>query len=557
MNGVVGNNVVVTLEGVPINNPLDGSVEWGAIPFDVRDVERIEVVRGPVSAVYGANAYTGVVNIVTYRGYGRLPVWGARASGTVDDRGQAAGQVSFRWTRHDEHREISVLGVGGYDDIFARAELGSNPALMNAGMLGRIGLDLGGGRFEAQIGFAALRRSSLEHLSLARVPEWRNVTTARLQYTTPELPGVLGPMAIWARALDHRVPNSSADATNGFSYRGTNALRSNLGFDLPLNFHRTFQATVGGELDLDAVRASYIVGGDDGLLRLGYGAYVQAHYDPHSRVSISGAVRVDRPTVDPTPLLSYRAAAVYHTDTLSVRVSASSSFRAPTYVERLGRFVDPAQGIIILEGSELNAPRNTSFEAGVTYSPRVNVTMGGSVYASRLSSLVLEDFFTIPRKSFVSDGRERWLGGIEGEVAIHLLDALQVEASGSAIYYFTDVVGDPATVAEADQNSLYTASLRLRGAVRGDRLHYGGGVSFASKRSFSGAVGVPWVFTQQNFEPIVLIDAMLEHVLRTRIPIWVFGRIQANPLGRTESSFLPGASQVGTSFTLGIEVRRD
>ena len=80
---------------------------------------------------------------------------------------------------------------------------------------------------------------------------------------------------------------------------------------------------------------------------------------------------------------------------------------------------------------------------------------------------------------------------------------------------------------------------------------------FASKRGYFGAVGVPWVFVREQFEPIVLLDAMLEHVLASRIPIWLFGRIQSNPLGHTEQAFLPGASRVGTSVTLGIEIRRD
>lgn len=557
MNGVVGNNVVVTLEGVPINDPLDGGVEWAAIPFNTRDVERIEVVRGPVSAIYGANAYTGVINIVTYRGYGRLPVWGVRGSATVDDRGRAAGQASFRWARRSEHRELSVMGVGGYDDVFAGTAAGNNPALVSFGMLGRGAIDLGGGRLEAQIGFTALRRSSLEHLSLARVEEWHHVATARVQYTTPDLPSVLGAMAIWARALDHRVPNTNASATSGFSYAGTNSLRSNLGVDLPLQLHDTLRITIGGELDVDAVRAPYVVGGSDGLMRMGYGAYAQGQYDPHRKFSLSGAVRVDRPTVDPTPLLSYRAAAVFHTDRLSLRASASSSFRAPTYVERLGRFVDPAQGIIILEGSTLRAPRNQSFEAGFTYSPHVNVRLGGSIYASRLTRLVLEDFFTIPRKTFRSDDRELWLGGIELETELRLLDALRIEASASIIKRFTDVVGDPPTVAVPAQNSNVTASLRLRGSLRGDRLHYGLGASFASRRSFFGAVGVPWVFVRQNFEPIILIDGVFEHVLPTRLPIWAFVRVQGNPLGRTEQAYLPGASRVGTAVTLGIEIRRD
>lgn len=41
------------------------TVDWSDIPIDVNDIERIEVVRGPSTALYGANAFLGVVNIIT------------------------------------------------------------------------------------------------------------------------------------------------------------------------------------------------------------------------------------------------------------------------------------------------------------------------------------------------------------------------------------------------------------------------------------------------------------------------------------------------------------
>lgn len=41
------------------------TVDWSDIPIDVNDIERIEVVRGPATALYGANAFLGVINIIT------------------------------------------------------------------------------------------------------------------------------------------------------------------------------------------------------------------------------------------------------------------------------------------------------------------------------------------------------------------------------------------------------------------------------------------------------------------------------------------------------------
>lgn len=64
--GGYGNRVLVTYDGHPVNDNWLGSSYVG---FDARtdlaDVERIEVVRGPGSALYGTNAFSGVVNVVT------------------------------------------------------------------------------------------------------------------------------------------------------------------------------------------------------------------------------------------------------------------------------------------------------------------------------------------------------------------------------------------------------------------------------------------------------------------------------------------------------------
>ncbi len=61
--GVDGARVLVLLDGQPMNSAYDGAVQWGTIPVD--EVDRIEVVRGPFSSLYGGNAMGGVVNIMT------------------------------------------------------------------------------------------------------------------------------------------------------------------------------------------------------------------------------------------------------------------------------------------------------------------------------------------------------------------------------------------------------------------------------------------------------------------------------------------------------------
>lgn len=57
--------VLVLINGIPITNLYQGNRGqiWGGMP--VNDISRIEVIRGPGSALYGADAYAGVINIIT------------------------------------------------------------------------------------------------------------------------------------------------------------------------------------------------------------------------------------------------------------------------------------------------------------------------------------------------------------------------------------------------------------------------------------------------------------------------------------------------------------
>ncbi|MEM9067220.1 MAG: TonB-dependent receptor [Myxococcota bacterium] len=57
--------VLVLVDGRSINLDPLGNVLWHSIPFNVEDIERIEVIRGPASALYGADAFSGIVNIIT------------------------------------------------------------------------------------------------------------------------------------------------------------------------------------------------------------------------------------------------------------------------------------------------------------------------------------------------------------------------------------------------------------------------------------------------------------------------------------------------------------
>lgn len=63
MRGSTASQVLILQDGRPLNNPRDGEVDLSSIPLG--NIERVEVVRGPSSSLYGSGAMGGTVNIIT------------------------------------------------------------------------------------------------------------------------------------------------------------------------------------------------------------------------------------------------------------------------------------------------------------------------------------------------------------------------------------------------------------------------------------------------------------------------------------------------------------
>ena len=66
IRGAEANHLMVLMDGVPVNS-IDGG-DFNFADFAIEDVERIEVIRGPQSGLYGANAHAGVISLVTKSG---------------------------------------------------------------------------------------------------------------------------------------------------------------------------------------------------------------------------------------------------------------------------------------------------------------------------------------------------------------------------------------------------------------------------------------------------------------------------------------------------------
>jgi vitamin B12 transporter len=65
IRGAEGNHTLVLLDGIDISSPDEGETNFSTLLSG--DIERIEVLRGPQSGLYGSNALAGVVNLITRR----------------------------------------------------------------------------------------------------------------------------------------------------------------------------------------------------------------------------------------------------------------------------------------------------------------------------------------------------------------------------------------------------------------------------------------------------------------------------------------------------------
>ena len=123
VNGAQANYVLVLVDGRPIFNPERNSNQCSLIPEFPNDIERIEVVRGPGSALYGSHAFSGVVNIITrtpeeINGIDLMASSGTFGSGLYNfNAGMQTGKFSYKllggWVQaaspSDHHNQVKGL----------------------------------------------------------------------------------------------------------------------------------------------------------------------------------------------------------------------------------------------------------------------------------------------------------------------------------------------------------------------------------------------------------------------------------------------------------------
>jgi len=119
------NKLLVLVDGRSVYVDLFGITFWDALPIPVDDIKRIEVIRGPGSSLYGANAFSGVVNIFTNQPrdlegfkysftYDRYNIVGsAVAGGTTGNVGYKASTSYVRGYDFEDVNSLALESVKG------------------------------------------------------------------------------------------------------------------------------------------------------------------------------------------------------------------------------------------------------------------------------------------------------------------------------------------------------------------------------------------------------------------------------------------------------------
>lgn len=331
IRGGKSTHVLVMIDGFPVNSPTSGEFDIGSLTLD--GFERVEVVRGAQSALYGSGAMGGVVNFIPRKGEEGKQA-GLRVEGGTDEtldwggfaeaggeRGSlhvsAGGFESDGDLPNDDTSIVSVLGageaaLGGKSSLHAiafRTELEEGIPIDFTGedanhRFKRRGF-LGGGRWETEISKTfAVEASAAVHEEY-------------LEDRDPADPGEFGPVdfTIDERKTIFRLLGriSSSPASTTF---------------------------VGGEYEKDRATDKDNFGLDLAENSYNRSVFVQEELRPFEGAGISLGARWDRNSEAGTEF-NPRAAAFYRFARLGLRVrgAAGRGFRVPTIVEKHDPFV--------------------------------------------------------------------------------------------------------------------------------------------------------------------------------------------------------------------------
>ena len=142
LRGANSEHVLVLLDGVEVNDPINPSRSYDFAHLSVDNVERIEILRGPQSTLYGSDALGGVINILTRKGQGRPRLTFSSQGGSSKtlanavDLGGSSGRLNYAFGLS----QFSAAGISAASSAYPGNS--EKDGYRNLGLSGRIGVAL-------------------------------------------------------------------------------------------------------------------------------------------------------------------------------------------------------------------------------------------------------------------------------------------------------------------------------------------------------------------------------------------------------------------------------
>jgi len=417
--------VRVLVDGVPINDP-GGDFDFGMLTTE--NIDRIEIVRGPASVLYGSDAVTGVIQIFTRRGEGEPRLSATARGGTFATRQFALGLEGGNADVHYgfEAGSYRTDGIYAFNSGNARTSLNGNVVLSpDADTDARLTLQYGENDVHVPTDGSGNVVDRNAHQTLRRVTAGFEVgrrigsrIDARLMIASSDADGAFddgqdGPadtLGFFAyQSLDH-VQRRSADVRVDATL--STGIIATAGFGFEQQKQRSFN------------RSQSEFGSDDGSFeakRGNHAVYAQLAGD-RRRFGWQVGVRVDDNDAF-GGFATVRGGVVWRPDAATrIRASAGNAFREPTFLQNY------AQGFAV-GNPDLRPERTRSFDIGVTrelLDRRVRI--GATVFDQRFRDLIEYTFTTEPGASNYFNIASATSRGLELEADLTLRDDLAVRA---------------------------------------------------------------------------------------------------------------------------------
>jgi len=382
IQGLSSDQVLILVDGRRIVGRINGAIDLTRLK--TANIQRIEIVKGPASALYGSDALGGVVNILTRSG-GRGSTVTARADtgknfetfgGASYAREAYSGSLSAGGTltnRFDLDRSTPATdGIDGrtrfasasHTQHFSpRASLRST---LDYSLDDTSRVDAGSATFDI--------RKRIEEVRVGLAPQFQLADDTALRLD-----------GYYTRYDDQFLQDQrGADANDRVERTVDQLMVAGGQLDQRFGAHR---ASVGVEAQFEALTADRLA--TDGE-RDRQSLYVQDEWRllADEALTLVPGLRHDRDSqfgnaTSPKLALRYNVSADFF-----LRASAGLGFRAPDFKQLLLRFDNPAVGYRVEGNPDLQPERSTGYNLGGTWFASESLSLTGSLFHNRVKNLI-------------------------------------------------------------------------------------------------------------------------------------------------------------------------